>query len=73
MAAVLLSLATTASGAPPWGTPQMQPGIAIVTCVGYKGDVPSSAYTLGLMDLRTPNPVDYGPQPIPLPASAIPL
>ncbi|MCP4730064.1 MAG: hypothetical protein GY872_08310, partial [Roseibacillus sp.] len=34
MAAALLSLAPAASGAPPWGTPYMQPGIAIVTCIG---------------------------------------
>ncbi|MDP7308891.1 MAG: hypothetical protein QF405_14720 [Roseibacillus sp.] len=74
MAAVLLSLATTASGAPPWGTPQMQPGIAMVTCIGYQGDIPSSAYTLGLMDLRNPDPADYGSQtPTAALASTIPL
>ncbi|MDP7496961.1 MAG: hypothetical protein QGI77_11030, partial [Roseibacillus sp.] len=66
MAAALLSLAPAASGAPPWGTPYMQPGIAIVTCIGpdldgFSNPVPaSSAYTCGLLDLRNPTPPLYG-------------
>lgn len=66
MATALLFLVTAASGAPPWGTPQMQPGIAIVTCIGPKKDafgnpLPANvAYSLGLMDIRNPNLLNYG-------------
>jgi hypothetical protein len=64
--AASLSLASLSFGVAPWGTPQMQPGIAIVTCIAPDTDalgnpVPSSAaYTCGLLDLRNPTAPLYG-------------
>ena len=64
--AASLSLASSSFGVAPWGTPQMQPGIAIVTCIAPDTDalgnpVPSSvAYTCGLLDLRNPTAPLYG-------------
>lgn len=55
-----------AAAAPPWGTPQMQPGISIVTCAGTDRDVlgnpvPASAsFVCGLLDLRNPTAPLYG-------------
>jgi hypothetical protein len=54
------------SAVPPWGTPQMQPGIAAVTCaapmydVSYNPVTAVSSPVFGLMDLRTPPPAMYG-------------
>ena len=64
---VIITLTVPKVGAaPPWGTPQMQPGIAVVTCaapaydVNYNPVTPAASFVFGLLDLRTPPPAQYG-------------